>query len=141
MFTEESIRQIVFLSGILAGFAFTIVTQLLSLKDERGIVSLVISCFLVTASLLLVATFVGSLVLVRLSGADSLETSTQISADFAARTDRAAAQMLIPLAFGLFTFLVGLALTGWIHSAKVGVLSTVCAIVAFILAFAILRPL
>ena len=141
MFTEESIRQIVFLSGILAGFAFTIVTQLLSLKDERGISSVVISCFLVTASLLLVATFVGSLVLVRLSGAASLDASTQVSADFAARTDRAAAEMLIPLAFGLFTFLVGLALTCWIHSPKVGILSTVCAIVAFTLAFVILRPL
>jgi hypothetical protein len=144
MVIGESIRQITFVSGVLAGFAFTIVAQLILLKDEKRITPWVIGAFLISSSLLLVTTFVGSILLIRVANAEARESMgvpPPLIHDLLARTEYAQILMLTPFSFGLAAFVFGISLIGWMHSKRLGLLSVAAAVASVILASIILGSL
>ena len=127
--TRELIRQLVFFASILAGFAFSGVIQLLALKDTRKITSWVIGCLTVSACIMLIATFIGSILLYKV---ESYPTAEQIPQRLLVFFGRVGLLELCLLLLGLAVFLAGVGLTGWIRSKFVGVVSSVAAVLALI---------
>jgi len=56
MLDEEALRQFSYLSSVLAGFSVMVTVSLLSLKDERKIVSWVIAVMILASVLFLTST-------------------------------------------------------------------------------------
>jgi hypothetical protein len=127
--TRELVRQLVFFTSILAGFAFAGVIQLLALKDTRKITSWIIGCLTVSASIMLIATFIGSILLYKV---ESYPTAEQIPPRLLAFFGRVGLLELCLLLLGLAVFLAGVGLTGWIRSKFVGFVSSVAAVLALI---------
>lgn len=127
--TRELIRQLVFFTSILAGFAFSGVIQLLALKDARKITSWVIGCLTVSASIMLIATFIGSILLYKV---ESYPTAGQVPQRLLVFFGRVGLLELCLLLLGLAVFLAGVGLTGWIRSKFVGIVSSVAAVLALI---------
>ena len=58
---EEALRQLSYLSSLLAGFGVMVTVGLLSLKDERKIVSWVIGVMILASLLFLTSTSIGAM--------------------------------------------------------------------------------
>jgi hypothetical protein len=127
--TRELVRQLVFFTSILAGFAFSGVIQLLVLKDTRKITSWIIGCLTVSTCIMLIATFIGSILLYKV---ESYPTAEQIPQRLLVFFGRVGLLELCLLLLGLAVFLAGVGLTGWIRSKFVGVVSSVAAVFALI---------
>jgi hypothetical protein len=127
--TRELIRQLVFFTSILAGFAFSGVIQLLTLKDTWKTTSWVIGCLTIAASIMLIAMFIGSILLYKV---ESYPTADKIPQRLLALFGRMGLLELCLLLLGLAVFLAGVGLTGWIRSKLVGVVPSVAAILALI---------
>lgn len=143
LFNEEAIRELVFVSAVLAGFAFAVVVQVIALKDPRRRTSWLIGIFLLTSTLLLASTLAGSVLLIRFATLSEIVARggpADVIADRSARLDRAGLTLLLPFTAGLAAFLAGIGLMGWLHSARVGILSVLCALVCGLAVAVILRP-
>jgi hypothetical protein len=141
LFGEEAIREVVFISAVLAGFAFAVVVQLTPQQDPRRLAAWLIGIFLVTSAVLLSSAFVGSLLLVRF---DTLQANIArgMAAEAVqraqARLDRQGTALLLPFVAGLAGFLAGIGLMGWLRSPRLGILSTLCAAVCVLIVILIL---
>ena len=138
----EAMRQFATFTGVLAGFSFTALLQLVSLNDKRRIVGATASAFALATCLLLY-----SLVGFFLS---ALQLGASMKSAFADQTFGALASYLVVLSImclaGIVVLLLGVALAGWIRSRRVGIISTAFAVLAFagivmIIRFLMILPL
>ena len=121
----EFLRQSLFLASIVAGFSIAVAAQLVSLGNRGRVSSFAAASFLISSCLSIVATAGFALILTYATGAPGrhpLPLSTLIDAGIAM------GQLAM---LGLVALLVGVALTGWLHSRAVGLASTITASASF----------
>jgi len=116
--------QIVLLSGLLVGFSFAGIVSLTAMREKTRVASATIVAFLTSAALLLYAAMAGTLTL-----AYPLESLGAAQFD---RIARVYPLLLWPFRLGLLAFLTGIGLAGWIRSKRVGLVSTVLALVVLV---------
>jgi hypothetical protein len=125
----EYFRQSIFLNSLLAGFAFTIIVQLISLKDNRKVTSLVLGAFVVSASALLTAAFIEAVVLNELGRWQPSQPPEGIMSVLRSLAPITGILSLL----GLVEFVVGVGFAGWIHSKSLGIISVVSMVLAFLM--------
>ena len=139
MLDEEALRQFSYLSSLLAGFGVMVTVGLLSLKDERKIVSWVIGVMVLASLLFLTSTSIGAMYFMLPSDWLSLLPSEvpspeKLGFDY---VDAVAVTLAAFTYIGTLAFSLGVALLGWIRSTLVGWLSTISALL-FVLIFNII---
>lgn len=122
--TQELVRQLIFFASILAGFAFASVLQLIGLNRPGRLSRVITACLLITTFLMLNSTFIGALLLYKLA---LYSTAEQIPPALLALNGQVGLLEFFSLLLGLLTFMLGLGLTGWLVSRRLGVLSTAAA--------------
>ena len=136
MLGEEALRQFSYLSSLMAGFGVMVTVGLLSLKDERKIVSWVIGAMILASVLFLTSTSIAAMYFIVptdwLSYMPSdVPSPEELGFDF---LDAITITLAAFTYFGTLTFSFGVALLGWIRSRLVGLLSTISALL-FVLIF------
>ena len=139
MLDEQALRQFSFLSSLMAGFSVTVIVGLLSLKDERKIVSWVIGVLILAALLFLTSTSITAMYFLVppdwLSFVPSdVPNPEKMGSEF---LDAVAVAIASFTYLGTLAFSLGVALLGWIRSRKVGWMSTISALL-FVLIFNII---
>jgi len=136
---EEALRQLSYLSSLLAGFGVMVTVGLLSLKDERKIVSWVIGVMVFSSLLFLTSTSIGAMYYML-----PMDWRSFLPADIPSPEvmgfDLVDAVVVTIAAFtyiGTLIFSLGVALLGWIRSRLVGWISTISALL-FVLIFNII---
>ncbi len=136
---EEALRQLSYLSSRLAGFGVMVTVGLLSLKDERKIVSWVIGVMVLASLLFLTSTSIGAMYYLL-----PVDWRSFLPADIPSPEvmgfDLVDAVVVTIAAFtyiGTLIFSLGVALLGWIRSRLVGWISTISALL-FVLIFNII---
>jgi len=136
---EEALRQLSYLSSLLAGFGVMVTVGLLSLKDERKIVSWVIGVMVLASLLFLTSTSIGAMYYML-----PMDWRSFLPADIPSPEvmgfDLVDAVVVTIAAFtyiGTLIFSLGVALLGWIRSRLVGWISTISALL-FVLIFNII---
>ena len=136
---EEALRQLSYLSSLLAGFGVMVTVGLLSLKDERKIVSWVIGVMVLSSLLFLTSTSIGAMYYLL-----PVDWRSFLPADIPSPEvmgfDLVDAVVVTIAAFtyiGPLIFSLGVALLGWIRSRLVGWISTISALL-FVLIFNII---
>jgi len=133
---EEALRQLSYLSSLLAGFGVMVTVGLLSLKDERKIVSWVIGIMILASLLFLTSTSIGAMYFMLPSDWLSFIPSEvpkpeELGFDF---VDAVAITLAAFTYIGTLAFSLGVALLGWVRSTLVGWLSTISSLL-FVLIF------
>ncbi len=136
MLDEEALRQFSTLSSLLAGFAVMVTVGLLSLKDERKIVSWVIGVMVLASLLFLTSTSIAAMYFIVPSDWLSfvpaeVPSPEEMGFDF---LDAVAVTLAAFIYIGTLAFSLGVALLGWIRSTLVGWISTISALL-FVLIF------
>ena len=136
MLDEEALRQLSYLSSLLAGFGVMVTVGLLSLKDERKIVSWVIGIMILASLLFLTSTSIGAMYFMLPSDWLSFIPSEvpkpeELGFDF---VDAVAITLAAFTYIGTLAFSLGVALLGWVRSTLVGWLSTISSLL-FVLIF------
>jgi hypothetical protein len=136
MLNEEALRQLTYLSSLLAGFGVMVTVGLLSLKDERKIVSWVIGVMILVSLLFLTSTSIGALYFMVPSNwlrflPSEVPSPEKFGFNF---VDAVAVTIAVFTYIGTLAFSLGVALLGWIRSTLVGWISTVSALL-FVLIF------
>jgi hypothetical protein len=136
MLNEEALRQLSYLSSLLAGFGVMVTVGLLSLKDERKIVSWVIGVMVLASLLFLTSTSIATMYFMLpaewLSSLPSeVPSPDEIGFDF---LDAVGVILAAFTYIGTLAFSLGVALLGWIRSTLVGWISTISALL-FVLIF------
>ena len=136
MLDEEALRQFSTLSSLLAGFAVMVTVGLLSLKDERKIVSWVIGVMILASLLFLTSTSIAAMYFMVPSDwlsyvPSEVPSPEEMGLDF---LDAIAVTLAAFTYIGTLAFSLGIALLGWIRSKLVGWISTICALL-FVLIF------
>ena len=136
---EEALRQLSYLSSLLAGFSVMVTVGLLSLKDERKIVSWVIGVMVLSSLLFLTSTSIAARYYLL-----PVDWRSFLPADIPSPEvmgfDLVDAVVVTIAAFtyiGTLIFSLGVALLGWIRSRLVGWISTISALL-FVLIFNII---
>jgi len=133
---EEALRQLSYLSSLLAGFGVMVAIGLLSLKDERKIVSWVIGVMVLASLLFLTSTSIGAMYYMLPVEWQSF-LPAEVPSPEVLGFDFVDAVAVIIAAFtyiGTLIFSLGVALLGWIRSRLVGWISTISALL-FVLIF------
>ena len=136
MLNEEALRQFSYLSSLLAGFGVMVTVGLLSLKDERKIVSWVIGVMVLASLLFLTSTSLAAMYFIVPSDWLSYMPSEvprpeEMGFEF---LDSVAITLAAFTYIGTLAFSLGVALLGWIRSKLVGWISTISALL-FVLIF------
>jgi hypothetical protein len=136
MLDEEALRQFSYLSSLLAGFGVMVTVGLLSLKDERKIVSWVIGVMILASLLFLTSTSIAAMYFIVPSDwlsyvSSDLPSPQEMGFDF---LDAVAITLAAFTYIGTLAFSLGVALLGWIRSTLVGWISTISALL-FVLIF------
>ena len=136
MLDEEALRQFSYLSSLLAGFGVMVTVGLLSLKDERKIVSWVIGVMVLASLLFLTSTSIGAMYFMLPSDwlsflPSEVPSPEELGFDF---VDAVAVTLAAFTYIGTLVFSLGVALLGWIRSTLVGWVSTISALL-FVLIF------
>jgi hypothetical protein len=136
MLDEEALRQFSYLSSLLAGFGVMVTVGLLSLKDERKIVSWVIGVMILASLLFLTSTSIAAMYFIVPSDWLSyvpaeVPSPEEMGFDF---LDIVAVTLAAFTYIGTLAFSLGVALLGWIRSRLVGWISTISALL-FVLIF------
>lgn len=132
---DELIQQFIFFTSILAGFSFSIVIQLLSFEEKKRITAVVISLITIAALSMMVSTFIGAILLIKLEPYSLVD---QVPTETVQQIAKAALLLFYLLLIGLLTFLIGIGLSGWIWSRGLGILLSSFALIALgIMAWAI----
>ncbi len=136
MLGEEALRQFSTLSSLLAGFSIMVTVGLLSLKDERKIVSWVIGVMVLASLLFLTSTSLAAMYFIVPSDWLSYMPSEvprpeEMGFEF---LDSVAITLAAFTYIGTLAFSLGVALLGWIRSTLVGWISTISALL-FVLIF------
>ncbi len=119
----QEYNQIATLAGILAGFAFSAVIQLLSTDKPGRMMTTVIILFSVSATMFLFTLFafvIGSAAIAEINREIS-ELNVWIAFAF------------IVSIVGLNFFLLGVGLTGWLRSRVTGIITSLAALITFCL--------
>jgi NO-binding membrane sensor protein with MHYT domain len=122
----EYARQVVFLSSILAGFAVAIEIELTSRSDKKQETKTAIEIFATTSLAMLVATFMGSVVLIQVARYPEGQAPKEIIETAISITSIA----FFLIFSGLLMFVVGIGLTGRLHSSEAGVTTGLLSAVA-----------
>jgi hypothetical protein len=133
---EEALRQFSYLSSLLAGFGVMVTVGLLSLKDERKIVSWVIGIMILASLLFLTSTSIGAMYFMLPSDwlsflPSEVPSPEELGFDF---VDAVAITLAAFTYIGTLAFSLGVALLGWVRSTLVGWISTISALL-FVLIF------
>ncbi|MES0361031.1 MAG: hypothetical protein ABUK20_08960, partial [Anaerolineales bacterium] len=136
MLNEEALRQFSYLSSLLAGFGVMVTVGLLSLKDERKIVSWVIGVMVLASLLFLTSTSIAAMYFILPSDwlsyvPSDVPSPEEWGFDF---LDSIAVALAAFTYIGTLVFSLGVALLGWIRSTLVGWISTISALL-FVLIF------
>jgi len=136
MLNEEALRQFSYLSSLLAGFGVMVTVGLLSLKDERKIVSWVIGVMVLASLLFLTSTSIAAMYFILPSDwlsylPSDVPSPEELGFDF---LDAIAVALAAFTYIGTLVFSLGVALLGWIRSTLVGWISTISALL-FVLIF------
>lgn len=136
MLDEEALRQFSTLSSLLAGFGIMVTVGLLSLKDERKIVSWVIGVMILASLLFLTSTSITVMYFLVPSDwlshlPSDIPRPEEMGSDF---IDAVAVTIAAFTYIGTLAFSLGVALLGWIRSKLVGWISTISALL-FVLIF------
>lgn len=136
MLDEEALRQFSTLSSLLAGFGIMVTVGLLSLKDERKIVSWVIGVMILASLLFLTSTSIAAMYFMVPSDwlsyvPSEVPSPEEMGFDF---LDAVAVTLAAFIYIGTLAFSLGVALLGWIRSTLVGWISTISALL-FVLIF------
>jgi len=136
MLNEEALRQFSYLSSLLAGFGVMVTVGLLSLKDERKIVSWVIGVMILASLLFLTSTSIAAMYFIVPSDwlsyvPSEVPSPEEMGFDF---LDAVAVTLAAFTYIGTLAFSLGVALLGWIRSTLVGWISTISALL-FVLIF------
>lgn len=130
-YIQELLKQIASVAGILSGFAFAIIIQLISMREKKKSVYWTLCALIVTESNLLITTCIGAVILfvsVLLKIQPPPEAASKLAAALS-RMNTAGFYVWLFFAEGLIIFMVGIGTAGWIHSKVVGFISTVSATV------------
>jgi len=111
------------LAGILGGFAFSAVVQLLSSERQSKVMTATIVTFAFSSMLSFYAVIVFVLAL-----AATAETNSIL-----AQVDNTGNGAMLGLLGGIYVFLAGVALAGWIRSKAAGIATTVFAVITMCL--------
>lgn len=131
----EIFRQMSFVSSVLAGFAIAVAIELIALAKKGPLAFAAITAFLTSSIISVAATFSFVIVMTSMIGP---EGSTQPSDEWIIRFIGGIG--VLPLT-GFFLFIVGIGLVGWLHSKPLGIITSVCAVLALVLVIYILRSL
>jgi len=136
MLDEEALRQFSTLSSLLAGFGIMVTVGLLSLKDERKIVSWVIGVMVLASLLFLTSTSIAAMYFIVPSDwlsyiPSEVPSPEEMGFDF---LEGIAVTLAAFTYIGTLAFSLGIALLGWIRSKLVGWISTISALL-FVLVF------
>jgi hypothetical protein len=118
----ELIRQILALGIVIAGFAFTVAMQLLSLNKSNISTSFSISTFTISAITMLIASWSSAVILIATAGGVPLSKNPAILVGVS----------LSSFLIGIFTFLLGITFAGFIHNKNIGLIFLIVAIFAMI---------
>lgn len=121
MLNEEALRQFSYLSGLMAGFSVAVTVGLLSLKDERKIVSWVVGVMIMASLLFLTSTSIATMYFLVPSDwlsyvPTDVPSPEQIGAEF---LDAVTVTIASFTYLGTLFFSLGVALLGWIRSRLV----------------------
>ena len=133
-FQAEVFRQFAFISSLLAGFSFAIVFQLLVSNDKRNRASWMIGILLLASSCLIASTFISSLVVFSSSGPNAEPDYLN-----AVRTVAMIGKSLLYI--GFISFLIGVGMSGWLYSRKIGIISTIVTVVCAVFIFVAIQML
>ena len=136
MLNEEALRQLSYLSSLLAGFGVVVSVGLLSLKDERKIVSWVMAIMILSSVFFLTSTSIATMYFLVPSdwlrhAPAEMPRPEDLGFNF---LDAVAVTIAAFTYIGTLAFSLGVALLGWIHSRMVGLMSTISALL-FVLIF------
>ena len=127
---SELLNQIILYTSLLCGFSLAAVLQLISLENQKGKVFFwTTASFIVSTGMLLFATWVAITFssTINLAGGD-LDWSRPILI-------RSFVMTTFGAAIGTIAFMVGLGLVGWLHSSRMGYLSTGLVLLLLVLMF------
>ena len=124
----EAYRAFSSIRAVLGGFSIAFLVIMVTVAPDRKVASwatgssiVAVACFLPAA----LNTFIASI------PAAGVTTSQELGADINGMTGMSAMLLII----GVFALLVSLGLTGWIRSRRIGILSTVMALLAALACF------
>jgi hypothetical protein len=128
---QSILQQLMFANSIMAGFALSIAAQLMLAEGEKTrIKSVSVGLFLVAAMAMLVSMFRAVGETVSLS-ALAFSASQAPYAQVLAGARNVLSGIVVPAwRLGLFAFIAGVAVVGWVHSRAVGLLGTILAVAA-----------
>ena len=133
----ELSQQMAFLTSVLAGFAFGGVLQLIAMEDRRRVLSWTTVSLAASTVILLASTFVWSTSIIVIGSYETVRTT--FTATDARRLANAVAMGKAGFWLGLYLFLGGAGLVGWIRSRRLGTLTAALRIWANALAV-VCRP-
>jgi hypothetical protein len=127
-YMSQVVEQLAFVSSILAGFAFSVIVQLVVSTQKGKAVAWALGTFMVSASSLLFATYLCSILrfaipLTEARGGD--ETLTKLTP--------VAVLVWLSFGLGLLAFSAGIGIAGWVYSKAVGCVGVLCAVALFFL--------
>lgn len=125
---SDLFNQLGFVSAVLAGFAFTFVAGLLPLSSKSRAYPWVFGAAL-AAALSLMITAVGSVFA-------SLAVRSEVVVDMARLHQLISQTFLV----GVLGLLVAAGLSGWLRSRRLGIVSTVIAVLALWAAYGVIGP-
>jgi hypothetical protein len=120
----ENLRQYAGFAGILAGFSFTALLQLVALNDKRRIVGATACAFAAATCALLYSMF--GFFLFSMSLAVNTNNTDNISMVW-----EHAPKFFLTSCGGIIALLIGVSLAGWIRSRLTGIITTAVAVAAF----------
>ncbi len=127
--SQSWMEQITLLSSVIGGFSLAIAVELLAGgRREERIASVLITVFILASSLLLISTSVGSQIVVKMS----IVADSEIKdiPDFLLKYMPIFAQIVSSVYYvGLSLFMLGLGMTGWLHSRLVGIITSSTALI------------
>ena len=115
----QEYNQVAMLAGILAGFAFSAVVQLISLDRRGRLMTATIIVFSLTTLILLI-----SLLALVLMGAAVAELDREL-----VEINRLSTWAYIAALTGVELFLVGVGMAGWLRSVATGIATTILAVI------------
>ena len=120
-------EQLTLLSSIIGGFSLAIAVEFLAGEKKQRLAGFMIGAFILTASLLLIATSVGSQIVVKMAVLENVPLQ-DAPPHLLENMPTAASFVSLFYYVGLGLFIAGLGLAGWLHSKALGIATTIMAV-------------
>lgn len=135
MFNPTILQEKALYTSLLLGFAVSIAVALIALRDKRRIATGTIVIFMIAAFFLFIDTFSSMRLLIEVQ-----RLGEPLPPEAVARLARAASTVRDCDTLGMAALVLGIGLSGWVHSRLVGILTTLGALVtvALVLRFALI---